>query len=256
MRLRAVPVSRADRIASTAAASGMTIAAALLVFTSAPSRFVPVAMPAGAHEADPDAQRIAYVRPMPTPAAPPVRPVMRSRTPARPRAAARPTDERRAGAPRPNAAVPDSSAGAPAPARTSPPSLSRFERDWTAHGISPLLLPNGGGAPASGGSAHVPSALFTTPPQADRDAQLRAQAMADMAAKAAGVPMSPSARGGVTLDAPIPFGGPSRAQRKRDSTINAQTKAVLQRIWQRLDSIAAARRRRHADSLGAGRAQP
>src|SRR6185312_12042900 len=236
MRLRAVPVSRVDRIASTAAASGMTIAAALLVFTSAPSRFVPVAAPAGSHEADPAAQRIAYVRPLPT--------------------AAPPTDERRAREPRPNATVADSSAGTQAPDRTSPPSVSRFEREWTAHGISPLLLPNGGGAPASGGSAHVPSALFTVPPQADRDAQLRAQAMADMAAKAAGAPMSPSARGGVTLDAPIPFGGPSRAQRKRDSTINAQTKAALQRIWQRLDSIAAARRRHHADSLAAGRARP
>jgi len=234
----------------------MTIAAALLVFTSAPSRFVPVAAPAGSHEADPDAQRIAYVRPLAAAALPPVRPVVRSRTPVRPRTAAPPTDERRAREPRPNATVADSSAGTQAPDRTSPPSVSRFEREWTAHGISPLLLPNGGGAPASGGSAHVPSALFTAPPQADRDAQLRAQAMADMAAKAAGAPMSPSARGGVTLDAPIPFGGPSRAQRKRDSTINAQTKAALQRIWQRLDSIAAARRRHHADSLAAGRAEP
>ncbi len=74
--------------------------------------------------------------------------------------------------------------------------------------------------------------------------------MANRAARAAGVPLSPSARGGITIDAPIPFGGPSNAQRKRDSTINAQTKAVLVRVRQRLDSIAAARRR-HADSLAA-----
>jgi hypothetical protein len=63
--------------------------------------------------------------------------------------------------------------------------------------------------------------------------------------------MSPSAHGGISIDAPIPFGGPSNAQRKRDSTINAQTKAVLVRVRQRLDSIAAARQRKRADSLAA-----
>lgn len=44
------------------------------------------------------------------------------------------------------------------------------------------------------------------------------------------------------MDVPLPFGGPSRNQRERDSTINAQTKESLARVRRRLDSVVAARR--------------
>lgn len=47
---------------------------------------------------------------------------------------------------------------------------------------------------------------------------------------------------------PLPGGGPSRAQRKRDSTVNAHVLPILQRLRQRADSALAARRR---DSLAA-----
>jgi hypothetical protein len=52
--------------------------------------------------------------------------------------------------------------------------------------------------------------------------------------------------GGISI--PLPGGGPSPAQRKRDSTINAHTLPILDRLKQRADSMKAARRR---DSLEA-----
>jgi len=70
----------------------------------------------------------------------------------------------------------------------------------------------------------------------------------------AGIPAPPSPShmpvpvkiGGISI--PLPGGGPSPAQRKRDSTINAHTLPILDRLKQRADSMKAARRR---DSLEA-----
>lgn len=104
---------------------------------------------------------------------------------------------------------------------------------------------------------------------AERDSMLRAIAASipllakrirDSAARAgdcpgcAGIPAPPSPSGmpvpvtigGISI--PLPGGGPSRAQRKRDSTINAHTVPILERLKQRADSVRAARRR---DSLEA-----
>lgn len=255
MRLPADPVSKTDRVASTAAASGVTIATALAVLLSVPARMVPVASPTPALDAE-RAHRIAYMRP----AAPP--PVVHRPSVVRPRArvstrakVAAPAREQLA-APQPDPVAPDSSAGAQPSPNAARTATSDFERRWTAHGVSPLLLPSTPTAPpyaagtsSAGATIHVPASAV------DHDAQLRAQEMADRAAQAAGAPLPPSGQRGISIDAPIPFGGPSNAQRKRDSTINAQTKAVLVRVRQRLDSITAARRRR-ADSLAAVEKRP
>lgn len=255
MRLRADPVSKTDRVASTAAASGVTIATALAVLLSVPARMVPVASPASTHDAE-RAPRIAYLRP----AAPP--PVVHSRSAVRPSARESPRTEVAApardqlAAPQRDPVAPDSSAGARPSPNAARSATSDFERRWTAHGVSPLLLPGTPTAPLYGAGTRAPGATVHVPPSAvDHDAQLRAQEMADRAAQAAGAPLPPSGQRGISIDAPIPFGGPSNAQRKRDSTINAQTKAVLVRVRQRLDSIAAARRRR-ADSLAAVEERP
>lgn len=91
---------------------------------------------------------------------------------------------------------------------------------------------------------------FNTPSvkQDQLDAQLRAKAAAAIAAKGAGVPI-PSGMIGGGIAAPLPFGGPSREQRERDSVINAVTAKRLAHVRQRLDSAAAARRGRSSDSL-------
>lgn len=255
MRLRADPVSKTDRVASTAAASGVTIATALVVLTSVPAHVIPTPSPAPAHETE-RAHPIAYVNPVATP------PVVHSNSAVRTRARVSPRHEpaasvhSRLAAPPPDLVVADSSAGAQPLPNATRSAVSDFERRWTAHGVSPLLLPSTPTGPPYAGGATPPRASVRIPDSGiDRDAQLRAQEMADRAARAAGAPMSPSPHGGISIDAPIPFGGPSNAQRKRDSTINAQTKAVLVRVRQRLDSIAAARRR-HADSLAAPEKRP
>jgi len=250
MRLRADPVSKTDRVASTAAASGVTIVTALMVLTSVPAHVVPLPTPAAAHETE-RAHRITYASPAPKSRAVP----RRSESPTPARVSRRPEAtapaQRRVADPPPEPVAADSSAGAPPPPYVRRSAVAEFEERWTAHGVSPLLLPSTPSAPAVAGGANSLGPTVRVPSSAvDRDAQLRAQEMADRAARAAGAPMSPSAHGGISIDAPIPFGGPSNAQRKRDSTINAQTKAVLVRVRQRLDSIAAARRRQ-ADSLAA-----
>jgi hypothetical protein len=85
--------------------------------------------------------------------------------------------------------------------------------------------------------------------QTDLDAQARAKALASIAARGAGVPIAHGIAGGGHIDTPLPFGGPSRKQRIRDSTINAQTKETLARVQRRLDSAMATRERRLTDSL-------
>lgn len=92
---------------------------------------------------------------------------------------------------------------------------------------------------------------FDTPAseQAQLDEQLRAKALAAIAAKAAGVPITRGMLSGSSIAVPLPFGGPSRAQRQRDSAVNAVTAKRLARVRQRLDSVVAARRRKSSDSL-------
>lgn len=94
------------------------------------------------------------------------------------------------------------------------------------------------------------SGEFETPSgkQSELDSQLRARAAAAIAAKGAGTPIPGGAMGG-GISAPLPFGGPSREQRARDSAVNAVTAKRLERVRQRLDSAVAAERRTSSDSL-------
>jgi hypothetical protein len=97
-----------------------------------------------------------------------------------------------------------------------------------------------------------PSIDWTTPlplTQAERDSQLRAEALANIVARAVGRPAPRTTLAGGSIAAPLPFGGPSRKQWERDRAIHAQTLEILARVRQRADSVAAARRRQRADSL-------
>jgi hypothetical protein len=100
-------------------------------------------------------------------------------------------------------------------------------------------------------AAGLSNGAFDTPAskQAQRDEQLRAKALAAIAAKAAGVPIARGMLPGTSISVPLPFSGPSREQRQRDSAVNAVTAKRLARVRQRLDSVVAARRRSRMDSL-------
>ncbi|MDQ6831345.1 MAG: hypothetical protein M3081_20990 [Gemmatimonadota bacterium] len=106
---------------------------------------------------------------------------------------------------------------------------------------SPAPPPAAGRAPAS--SCVGPCDAGTTvgvrtaaKPENDRDATISAIADA-MRAAAASSGRPTSGMGGVSLNVGLPGGGPSRAQRKRDSTINADVTARLDRIRARGDSV-------------------
>jgi hypothetical protein len=97
-----------------------------------------------------------------------------------------------------------------------------------------------------------PSIDWTKPlplTQAERDSQLRAEALANIVARALGRPAQRTTLAGGSIAAPLPFGGPSRTQRERDRAVHAQTKEILARVQRRADSIAVARQRWRADSL-------
>lgn len=85
--------------------------------------------------------------------------------------------------------------------------------------------------------------------QAERDVQLRAEAREIIAARGAGLPERRAilAKGGMGIPLGV-GGGPSREQRRRDSTVNAQTMQMLARVRRRADSVVAARKARR-DSL-------
>lgn len=85
--------------------------------------------------------------------------------------------------------------------------------------------------------------------QTERDVQLRAEALAVIAARGTGMLNPRAISAGVSIPFPLPFGGPSHEQRERDRIIYARTKEIQARIQRRVDSTVAARRQRHADSL-------
>lgn len=111
-----------------------------------------------------------------------------------------------------------------------------------------------GGAPRAAGGAGVLANGKTLPSltREQRDSVLRGIA-ADVA-RAPRVssspvgPREPSPMGqppmqtGVSIPIGLPGGGPTRAQRKRDSTLNAEVSARLERVKARADSIETARR--------------
>lgn len=87
------------------------------------------------------------------------------------------------------------------------------------------------------------------PTQEERDAELRRRAVDQSIARAAGTPAPIGNSGGGSVSVPLPFGGPSREQRRRDSATHAQNRVMLARLKQRADSLAALRKRLRSDSL-------
>jgi hypothetical protein len=111
--------------------------------------------------------------------------------------------------------------------------ISRIERVASREGLADGLAT---------GRLKTPS-----PTQAEVDAKWSDQALEVAASRASGAPVHQMI-GGVSVPAPLPFGGPSRKQRERDRAIEAELKSIRARRQQRVDSVVAERRRR-ADSL-------
>lgn len=163
-------------------------------------------------------------------------------------------------------APPDARLTAP-DARFAPPAepLASPDRSAPASGVN--ATPPCSAPCVAGSRAGIATALRTLTP-AERDSVLRALAASvpylanrpnDSAGRAgdcagcAGIPAPPSPSRMPTplstgIAIPLPGGGPSRAQRTRDSTVNAHVLPILARLKQRADSVLAARRR---DSLAA-----
>lgn len=254
MRLYTEPVSRTERAASVAVATAVTMATSLLILVSVQPREAAVSAPIRTRNADSAFEHLAYVLTHPHPAVAPTTPIARPSPRSEPQHAA--TRPARGSASSSYLDDADSSANASVappvdPAQTPPTGIGGR---WISPGISPRLRPD---SAATGPRTSAPSAIVNGPwqlphlplSQSDRDAQARADALAGIAARAAGLPVARGMSGGGHIDAPLPFGGPSRKQRDRDSTINAQTKESLARVFRRLDSVTAARRRRNAQSL-------
>lgn len=216
--------------------------------------------PAG--EAAPPPEEVVYVSPVapaepepareaPTPAAPPVieRPAAPpTRAPAVP-AAPRDTVAR----PRTPSAAPGARPAVPLP--TIPGPVTGGEP------AAPLCWPPciegrvgpGRAAPPLTGAARD-SALRAMGERVAREGDTRrpGPVLGGGPAGAASPVAPPSVGAGVSIPVGLPGGGPTRAQRQRDSTVNADVQARLARLRARQDSIAQARR----DSLEAARRVP
>jgi hypothetical protein len=250
----AEPISRAERMASVALATGITVGVMVFVLRAPGLHFervprealdfatvehityvVAAAAPAAISAVRPGRARVTRVAAVDTAARPlpprDVAPVVRT--------------EAFDSATRSSVASGTSSLGtaAGAPARAAVAGFSSAT-DEVWHVDSALrAFRDKLGAGLSAGTIAIPP-----PSQAERDDKLRGEALAATAARGAGLPLIPRIKAGASIPVGLPFGGPSRKQRERDRVINAQTMAVLARIYKRADSVAAARRR---DSLAA-----
>ena len=259
MHRRTPVVSRSERVASLAAATGVTLGTALVVLAALEPVFVSMSRSTPGLDAERVSEHVMYVRPpAPVPVVAPTRQAARTSARIEPRG---PTATI-AGEPRPalrrdsvssaaEAAVPSKStrettsgsrvaAGAPVSGavvgfrRSSEP----FRADSAAKAVSERL------------SAGLTSGLLKPPgpTQEERDAKLRDQSFEIVDARGKGEPVRTNTPAG-SIPIPLPFGGPSRKQRERDRAIGAEL-AVMRAVRQaRVDSVVAARQRRRADSL-------
>ena len=263
MRRRPYAVSTLERAASFAAASGVTVGAALLVLAALVPRFGAPSTIAPATEVRNAAERVVFVA-SPTPApvvVPATRPLPPPTATSSVPAVTSPQHESIAGS------VRDTTSGAVAAPR----------RDSRASSTGTLPTTNAqtatAGAPAAIASVgfrlpsrplRLDSALrsmtdsvgnglatgaLKPPPltQAEIDAKWRAEAFEVAAARGAGEPVRRPMAGG-SIPVPLPFGGPSRKARERDRAIEAQLKVSRAIRQARLDSVVTARKRR-TDSL-------
>ena len=199
-------------------------------------------------------ERIVYQR-LPPPAvtrAPTAPPAVRrpARTPAHAPATA-PRDAR---------ITPDSAkstrAAARSPSTTSTTGLSRPDARLTRP-TNPTSSPERSASPAcavpcvDARGADARSLSHTLTP-AERDSVLHAlsNSVPELAReKGGGNARDSSGVGGISLPIGLPGGGPSRAQRRRDSVNNAHALVILRRLWARADSVREARRRDSLDAI-------
>lgn len=252
MRIHTDSGSRTERIASIAVATGVTVASALIVLASARPSLVPAWAPVATNDPKQHSERLAYVVTAPTTTIASERPAVPPSSRAESRhAVASPARERES---KPDSDV-ASAAGAGVPQLTTPikPTVADAGAPWPAPAVSPLLWSDDSALRAGHGNlaGTLAAGLRDNPSltQTDLDAHLRAEALAAIAARGAGLPITRTASGGGHVDIPLPFSGPSRKQRERERAINAQTMKSLAHVLQRLDSVAASRKRRQADSL-------
>ncbi|MEP6690460.1 MAG: hypothetical protein ABJD07_04850 [Gemmatimonadaceae bacterium] len=200
-------------------ALGASMAISVRGYDHGPARGAP---PAAATAAE--RERLVYVRPRPADVAPPpVQP---------PRARDRAVAARPSAGPPPDAAPRDTSAIHAPPA---PPSMGDAP---PTPATAPSTAPARAGGACIGPCSAAAAPAFTwgrpnaPPSRAERDSVL-----AVVADRVAHSQSPPAARGpGVSIAVGLPGGGPTRAQRQRDSTINADVLARMARIRARYDS--------------------
>lgn len=89
-----------------------------------------------------------------------------------------------------------------------------------------------------------------TPAERDSVLQALGNSVPELAQeKGGGNARDSSGVGGISLPIGLPGGGPSRAQRRRDSVNNAHALVILRRLWARADSLRAAHRRDSLDAI-------
>jgi hypothetical protein len=256
MHFRAHQVSRIERLASLAAATIVTVGTALLVLAGLASSFV--SAPAASLTLDTRqlSEHVVYL-------VPPVRAPVLAATVMPTRQAARSSAGAQSGPvamspARAGVTAPRIDSAAPAPAPTTSPSRAMAGAPIAA---AMVAIKHANPEPVRIDSFirelsdRVPLGIVKRPPvplpatQEEKDVKWRDQAFEAVVARSAGA-VAPYKMAGASIPVPLPFGGPSRKQRERDRALFAELLVTVGRRQQRVDSIAAARRARHADSLG------
>jgi hypothetical protein len=260
MRTRTDPASRSERVASIAAATAITLGAAVLVFAPMRPRRVAQSVASSVHNAKQVAEHLEYaiarapassVAPvvLPTPPRSRVQSQNITKSPAQERHTDSVASVSEAG-PVPPLAGPKIAAPSwwstigRAPAFGS--AKGPFHRDAEPMDFDSALRVVRDSLEAEFAAGRPRPVPLT---QAERDAQWRAQALAAFAERTNGDFNPRTISGGASVPIGLPFGGPSHETRERDRAIFAQDKEIQARIQRRVDSTLAARRQRHADSL-------
>jgi len=258
MRLRTPAVSPAERVASLATATAVTLGTALVVLAALAPSFVRVSGSTTTRDAEHRSERVVYVTP---PAAVPVVAPTRQAATSSVRRESRGGTMTAGGQPIP-ALRADSASSAPeliAPARNTRESTSA-SRPAVAGSVAAAVVGfTRGSAPFRADSAAravseslavglKTGRLDAAPTQEERDAKLRAESFEIADAHGKGEPVRQTMAGG-GIAVPLPFGGPSRKQRERDRALGAELMVMRAVRQARIDSIVAARQRRRTDSL-------
>ena len=251
--------SRIERVATFAAASGLTVGTALVVFGALVPRVTRPSASTSALDARPVSEQLVFVSApisrVPAPAVVATRERRVSSSQADSRAVvASPATESAALPPpdtsssKPSGAVPvlmetksEPRATAGAPVASAVVGFVRTSRPVRFDSVLRRVTDSIGIGLAVGAIKPPP------PTQAETDAKWRDEAFEVAAARTSGVPLRRTMAGS-SIAVPLPFGGPTRKQRERDRAIEAELKPIWALRQQKVDSIKAARQR-GADSL-------